>query len=537
MVWVTNHDEEGNVPRDQHRSRRLFRLELIAAVAALITAMLGTSAGAAQAPAEGPPLAPVPDTREPSVSMRAFHNGVADALQKDGPASFGADYGGAWVAEDGRVMIRVRGVAAKSRFAASPMSAVLADPKVQMVPAGYSLQQLDNAMGQVTASLNSSLPAATSVFPWKAHVDVATNVIRVVVDTHVPDGAADAAIHELSQVLPTDMMSIERGAVDQTTKSCSSRTSCTPVRGGIKLWNSDATAFCSTGFTFRGPDGARYVSTASHCAGSPWQHPLGTTVGPTSWTMDSGNVDGKLIRMSNYWQPQPNNSVYRDANHDTRVTLKISNPSWDLMGNWICSEGVSGEKCGGLITHDGSWQGRAGFGMIDVPACPGDSGAAILNMSTNRAYGLLTGGPSGCNGPNYFSWTAYLEAASGYSVLLQKASETLLPNQALIGNEIDQLLMSTDGHYSAVMQSDGNFVLYGCCGAIWSTATNGYSGSVVRMQTDGNLVVYSPGDIPRWWSGTNGRPGTYLVMQTDGNLVAYQPGVGAVWASGTNGRP
>jgi hypothetical protein len=55
-------------------------------------------------------------------------------------------------------------------------------------------------------------------------------------------------------------------------------------------------------------------------------------------------------------------------------------------------------------------------------------------------------------------------------------------------------------------------------------------------QGDGNVVAYR-GTTPTWNSGTSGRATTQLVMQTDGNLVLYGPGDIAVWSSVTAGNP
>lgn len=57
----------------------------------------------------------------------------------------------------------------------------------------------------------------------------------------------------------------------------------------------------------------------------------------------------------------------------------------------------------------------------------------------------------------------------------------------------------------AVMQGDGNFVIYRFGGAIWHTRTNGNSGARLVLQNDGNLVVYTPGNTALWYTGTNGR--------------------------------
>lgn len=111
-----------------------------------------------------------------------------------------------------------------------------------------------------------------------------------------------------------------------------------------------------------------------------------------------------------------------------------------------------------------------------------------------------------------------------------------------------------------VMQPDGNLVAYSGGAAVWNTGTWGHPGAWASLQSDLNLVVYSPSGQPLWWSGMSCsyantlpplagefapkqlRPGWSmqspdrryrLVMQTDGNLVLYSP-TRALWATGTN---
>jgi hypothetical protein len=123
---------------------------------------------------------------------------------------------------------------------------------------------------------------------------------------------------------------------------------------------------------------------------------------------------------------------------------------------------------------------------------------------------------------------------------------------------------NTPGHPGATLavQDDGNVVLYDSAhNALWSsdtyrrdqtiTAGNGLGpgrwtdGSLTRlvMQTDGNLVIYRKRDGAALWSSyTNGNSGAYLTMQSDGNLVIYRQGGGpstggALWATGTWNNP
>ena len=61
------------------------------------------------------------------------------------------------------------------------------------------------------------------------------------------------------------------------------------------------------------------------------------------------------------------------------------------------------------------------------------------------------------------------------------------------------------------------------------------------MQTDGNLVLYDTSNQARWASGTSNNPGAYLKMQDDGNVVIYRAGPStannALWATNTVWQP
>lgn len=88
------------------------------------------------------------------------------------------------------------------------------------------------------------------------------------------------------------------------------------------------------------------------------------------------------------------------------------------------------------------------------------------------------------------------------------------------------------GGWVAVMQGDGNFVIYANGVAQFSTRT-GVPGSRAVMQGDGNFVVYTPSNSAVFNTGTSS-PNSQLVLQADGNLVIYSP-TRATWAR-TTGR-
>ena len=103
---------------------------------------------------------------------------------------------------------------------------------------------------------------------------------------------------------------------------------------------------------------------------------------------------------------------------------------------------------------------------------------------------------------------------------------TVQPGQVLHQNEY---IESPDGRFVAILQPDGNFVLYNQ-NWIWQS---GARGDTLEMQTDGNLVLKSDGK-PVWWSGGNGA-GASLRMQSDGNLVTANAN-GPTWWTGTGGH-
>ena len=77
---------------------------------------------------------------------------------------------------------------------------------------------------------------------------------------------------------------------------------------------------------------------------------------------------------------------------------------------------------------------------------------------------------------------------------------TLTAGQSLTSN---QFLVSSNRWYKAVMQDDGNFVVYNkALKAVWSTLTYNKGISTFKYQTDGNLVVYDVFNRPTWNSNT-----------------------------------
>ncbi|MGQ0619213.1 MAG: choice-of-anchor U domain-containing protein [Panacagrimonas sp.] len=170
-----------------------------------------------------------------------------------------------------------------------------------------------------------------------------------------------------------------------------------------------------------------------------------------------------------------------------------------------------------------------------------------------------------------------------------KAGQLDLQDNAYFATQTRQLVMQKDGNlvyynYDGAMgmqgtpifasdtsmvvntrltyQPDGNLVIYNILDnrAVWATGTQSNPGSVLRMQADGQLLMYkseAADAIPIWGREVTQNAGRFslnpgefitsfdrkLVMQPDGNLVLYkfqQRGnqqLGALFSTRTNGNP
>jgi hypothetical protein len=98
-------------------------------------------------------------------------------------------------------------------------------------------------------------------------------------------------------------------------------------------------------------------------------------------------------------------------------------------------------------------------------------------------------------------------------------------------------LFSPDGQYAAIMQTDGNLVVYANGVAQWNSGTAGNPGAYLWMQSDGNLVIYASNGSPLWWTDTQPSSNDRLTMQTDGNLVVYDGSGRARWSWMTGRLP
>jgi hypothetical protein len=92
-----------------------------------------------------------------------------------------------------------------------------------------------------------------------------------------------------------------------------------------------------------------------------------------------------------------------------------------------------------------------------------------------------------------------------------------------------QSVVSNSGQFGLTYQTDGNLVVTDTRTGTptWFSNTSGVTAGVAILQSDGNLVIYSATGRVAWNSGTSGYEDARLVLQDDGNLVIYS----------TDGRP
>ncbi|MEI6716748.1 MAG: hypothetical protein WCK87_03430, partial [Candidatus Saccharibacteria bacterium] len=124
------------------------------------------------------------------------------------------------------------------------------------------------------------------------------------------------------------------------------------------------------------------------------------------------------------------------------------------------------------------------------------------------------------------------------SITIQKrgyfGNPTGAPTELKIGETLQrgQILISPNGSHKLIMQEDGNLGVYNYHGWLWQAANLG--SNRLAFQSDGNLALWKDNAdgtaTARWSSGSFGKGGTVLRMQDDGNLVMYN-GTTPVWYS------
>lgn len=138
-----------------------------------------------------------------------------------------------------------------------------------------------------------------------------------------------------------------------------------------------------------------------------------------------------------------------------------------------------------------------------------------------------------------FTSATSIISSNGDYQLLMEADGNLVEN-SLHGISPIEIDYSTDGNSyvgGGNTSAEGNWTVTGSyvgeiVTQIWQSNTVGYTGARAVLQGDGNFVIYSASNAVLWASNTAGHPGSTLAVQDDGNVVLYD-GEQALWATKT----
>jgi hypothetical protein len=97
-----------------------------------------------------------------------------------------------------------------------------------------------------------------------------------------------------------------------------------------------------------------------------------------------------------------------------------------------------------------------------------------------------------------------------------------------------QSLASCNGHVKLELTTSGILRVRVDGVTLWSTPTDGTGVYAAILQHDGNLVLYNKEDRAVWASGTAGHSGAHLQVQNDNNVVIYAPSGAVLWQTHTN---
>ncbi|GAA1635552.1 ricin-type beta-trefoil lectin domain protein [Actinoplanes couchii] len=124
--------------------------------------------------------------------------------------------------------------------------------------------------------------------------------------------------------------------------------------------------------------------------------------------------------------------------------------------------------------------------------------------------------------------TLTFDANGGTNQLWHATNTRLLANQELG----EAKFLTFHNGYATRVQGDGNVVLTMGGQPLWSTKTT--AGVRLINQVDGNLVLRKSDGVAIWSSNTHTKGPSTLRMQNDGNLVLYRNSDGAVtWSTAT----
>jgi hypothetical protein len=214
----------------------------------------------------------------------------------------------------------------------------------------------------------------------------------------------------------------------------------------------------------------------------------------------------------------------------------------------VTSGSVSAGQVVGSIATAGSVNNNGVAHLhLQIWSSPGCYNSSVIPFDSAHgaricgAPDLTPSGPSSGNGTwSHTTFTASIcgGSGSGTSGGWNGVGNATYIGSHLVANQImykNQYLESPNGRYVLMLQNDGNLVIYNGTQALWGSGTQGQTVDQVKMQDDGNLVMYGPQGQGIWGTNTAGHGTSTLYVQNDGNVVIYNS-AGAFWSTNTAGR-
>ena len=287
------------------------------------------------------------------------------------------------------------------------------------------------------------------------------------------------------------------------------------VSGGAKFY---------TGTNFTGSVRTQTYAGTAYLTGTNWDNVIRSLTVPTGWTVTlfENGTDQATPGASATFTEGSYDLI--DAALDGKVSYMVVREPAALYGD----------------ANYGSGLGKLVPGYYDTSqmGIPNDWASSLFVPAGLRVQLFQDGGLKGTNAI-YTQSSSYLgswnDKTSGVCVYAQPTAwcGSLRPGEALLTGDT---LWSCDKRFYLTMQGDGNLVLYqtqnGVTTALWSSGTWQTTGGVAVMQDDGNFVLYDASRTPIWSTVTWGAQNSYLALQNDGNLVLYN-GTTPLWASQT----
>lgn len=109
----------------------------------------------------------------------------------------------------------------------------------------------------------------------------------------------------------------------------------------------------------------------------------------------------------------------------------------------------------------------------------------------------------------------------------------MIADSLAMGQELTVGRSLVKRQYVLTLQKDGNLVLKEPGMAVWATDTEDLGVVRAVLQTDGNFVLYSSVGEPVWSTGTRGSGAARLTLRADRNLVLSDIVGTALWTSNT----